>query len=320
MVVKMTDQMKTNLSRLAVLIGVVATFYAATACTIVRYVDDDDGSTTGPPPRVVDMLVMIDLDRGAANLTEDYGKVLGTISFALAEQNVQIRRAAMAPLYSRAQGAVPLLYGEDDEDGEFGNFAQAIGFYTYDAGAEYLQDPVESDSANLATLGKELDTRAIYHPTTADTEGAAYFNEPADGFVVVYLSASPRRCGANDAACQVDGTAPVNYFTAGSEALQWLELGGGGSLPVDRVFHAAVVTGEGIDYDTFYAGCSAFPNFPVTKLDVMQPSEEHSYFGPFIGGVKNAGGNGDMVDLCEAMSTAGEPALISLGVKIRSMF
>ena len=321
MVAQMDDPRRTLLSRLVLLGALAATFYAATACTVIRYVDDDDGTTTGPPPRVVDVLVMVDLDRGAANLTPDYGKVLGTVWFALAEQNIQVRQSAMAPLYARAQGAVPLLHGEPDEDGEFANFADAIAFYTYDAGAEYLQDPVASDSANLATLGRELDTRAIYHPTIADTSGAAYFAEPADGLVVLYLSASPRRCSVGDAACAVDGEAASEYFTAADGAgLEWLELAGGTSLPANRVFHGAIVTAEGVDYDTFYEQCAAFPNFPITKLDVMQPSEEHTYFGPFIDGVASGGGHGALVDLCEAMSSRGEPALITMAVKIRSMF
>lgn len=317
----MTDNTRRNLSRLAVLITLVGAFYAATACTVIRYVDPDGGTTVTLEPVVLDMLVMIDLDRGTANLTPDYGNILGLLSFALAEQNIQIRHAAMAPLYTRAEGAVPLLYGESDPEGEFSDFAEAIAFYSYDAGAEYLQDPAPSDSANLATLGKELDTRAIYRPTTADTSGAAYFDEPADGFLVVYLSASPRRCGAGDAACDIDGQAAADYFTkTGENGLAWLELGGGASLPANKVFHAAIVTAEGVDYDTFYQKCASQPKFPITKLDVMQSSEEHAYYGPFVDSVKKAGGRGEVVDLCEAMSGRAESTTISLGVKIRSMF
>lgn len=308
------------LSRLATVGALAAAFYAATACTVIRYVDDDDGTTTGPPPRVVDMLVMIDLDRGTANLTPDYGKILGTISFGLAEQAVQIRRAAMAPLYSRAQGAVPLLFGQGEEGAEFDDFTEAIAFYTNDDGAEYLQDPVEGDSTNLATLGRELDSRAIYHPTTADPGAAAYFAEPADGLLVVYLSASPRACGPAEGGCLIDGRSAVDYFTAtDARGAAWLELPGGGSLPPDKIFHAAIVTAEGADYQTFYGQCSAYRNFPVAKLDVMQPSSDVAYYGPFIEGLGDRGGRGAIVDLCEAMSGVGEPALLSLAVKIRSM-
>lgn len=308
------------LSRLTVIAAIAGAFYCATGCTIVRYVDNDGGTTTGPPPKVIDMLVMIDLDRGTANLTPDYGSILGTLAFALGEQNVEIRRAAMAPLYTRADGAVPLLYGEDDENGEFADFADAIAFYTYDDGAAYLQDPTHSDSANLATLGKELDTRAIYHPTTADPSGAAYYAEPADGFLVVYLSASTRRCAPSDADCLIDGQDPAAYFTATDDrGAAWLELAGGGSLPASKVFHAAIVTAEGVDYMRFHDQCASFPNFPAAKLDVMQPSEDVAYFGPFVDGIKSGGGHAAMVDLCEAMSSRSEPTLISLAVKIRSM-
>jgi hypothetical protein len=227
----------------------------------------------------------------------------------------------MAPLYAQAEGAVPLLYGEPDEKGEFGGFDEAIAFYTYDDGAQYLQQESSSDSENLATLGAELNTRALYRPTTADTNATPFFKEPTDGFVVLYLSASPRKCSANGDGCAVGGVDPTTYFTRSSGGtVDWLKLAGGGSLPKDKVFHGAIVTAEKTDYDTFYDQCSSYPNFPIAQLDVMEPSEDHAYFGPLIEGVQNNGGAGEVIDLCEAMSGRGEPAVIGMAAKIRGMF
>lgn len=307
-------------SRIAILLAIIGGVYAAAGCTVVRYVDNDDDVVTGPPPRVIDMLVMMDMSRATANLTEDYSTILGGVMFALAENNVTVRHAALAPLHSRAGGAVPLLYGEDDADGEFFSFQEAVAFYTYDGGAEYLQDSAAAEGENLATLGGELDSRAVYHPTTADTSASAYFSEPADGFVVLYFSASPRRCSMNGTDCEIDGVSPADYFTqTDGEGVTWLNLPGGTSLPKEKVFHGAIVTAENVSYDEFYEVCAKYPNFPAAKLDVMQPSSEHAYFGPFVEEVKANGAPAHYTDLCEAMSRRMEPAVISLVAGIRAM-
>lgn len=318
--VKMSSQTLTTISRFAVVIALLAGAWAATACTVVHYVDDDDGSTTGPLPQVVDMLVMMDLSRGTANLSTEYGTILSTVVVALAEQNVTVRKAGLAPLYARAEGTVPIVYGEGDPDGEFGGFGEAIAFYTYDDGAQYLQDSASSESENLATLGSQLNQRAVYHPTTADGTAVPYYTEPADGFVVLYLTAAPRRCSASQDACNVDGRSAVEHFTrTDGDGVSFLEFPGGSSLPLGKVFHGAIVTAEKTDYDTFYDMCAAYPNFPVGHLDVMQPSEQTSYYEPLVEGVKSAGGAGEVVDLCEAMSGRAEPALLQLAASIRGM-
>lgn len=312
---------QTNLSRAAALLLIALGTYAAVGCTIIRYVDptDPDGGTGELQPREIDMLVLVDLDRSAANLTAEYSKILGALSFGLGEQNIEIRKAALAPLYTRSNGAVPLLYGENDDDGDFWSFQEAIAFYAHDGGEDFLQDEVDSDSANLAVLGLELDSRAIYHPNSSDPTAVAYFEAPKDGFLVVYLTASERRCSAGDEACAVDGIDAVQYFSRGDDQLSWLELPGGEGVAANKVFHAAITTAEGIDYATFFETCSKRPNFPVAKLDVMQPSSEHRYFGPFIDGIRSNGGNGAHVDLCEAMSSQGKVAIGSLALQIRSM-
>ena len=303
-----------------ILVGLLLAIFGS-GCTIIRYVDgddDDDGPTL--PPKVVDMLVVVDLDHRTANLTDDFGGIIGTLGGELAKKNIEVRQAALAPMYGRSEGVVPLLYGENDDASEFGGFTDAVAFYTHDDGAQYLQDDAAYDGENLATLGADLDERAIYRPTTADPNARAYFVEPADGFVVIYLSASPRICGANDSDCAVDGQNPADYFTQAADGdAAWLQLPGGMGLPASKIFHGAIVTGEGMNYDAFYERCMAYPNFPATTLDVMEPSE-HAYFGPFIEGVQGNGGRGAMVDLCEVMSSRRANSLQGLASKIRAIF
>lgn len=306
-------------SRLFVIAAVLAGATVALGCTVIRYVDGEDDPIEGPPPKEIDLLVMMDMSRPTANLVQDYGNILGGITFALAQSNVTIRHAALAPLHSRAGGAVPLLYGEGDEQGEFFSFEEAVAFYTYDGGAEYLQDAASAEAENLAILGRELDTRPIYRPTAADTDARAYFSEPTDGFVILYFSASPRRCAMGSSSCAIEGTDPVDYFTDTDGAgVTWLELPGGASLPRGKVFHGAIVTAENVDYQTFYDTCSTLPNFPVAKLDVMQPSPDE-FFGPFVDEVNAAGGVAHYTDLCDAMSRRMETSVSQIAAAIRSM-
>ena len=295
----------------------------ATGCTIIRYVDNNknNNNNTGPPPKIVDMLVLVEMERGTANLTEDIGRVVSILGAALAQQNVIVRKSAMAPMYGRSEGVVPIVYGADDPDSEFGSFAQAIYFYTQDDGVAYLHEHASADTENLSILGSNLDERAVYHPTTADPESRAFYEVAADGFVVVHIAASPRRCAADDDACVSDqGEDPVSYFTSESDGVaDWLTLPGATGVPVDKIFHAVVATAEGVDYETFHKTCTGYPNFPATKLDVMEPSE-NVFFTSFVNGVKDNGGQAGFLDLCEAMSSRGEISIAQMSVNIRSMF
>lgn len=285
----------------------------AGGCTIVKYVDPPkDPEDVKPDPKIVDMLVLVDLDRSAANLNDSYHQVLGQLYVALGERGITVRKAAMAPLYHQVGGAVPLLYGDKDEEGVFKDFGEAIAYYTYDDGAKYLQEQVEADGENLAVVGMELDERPIYKPGQAQVNATPYFELPADGFLVVSLSASPRRCGLDEAGCQLDGRSPQAYFTETDEAgnARWLQLAGGQSLPVSKVFHLAIVTAEDKNFEDFESDCTLNPGFPAGKLDVMEPSDK-AYFGPLIEAIEDQGGHAAMIDLCEAMSLAGPPALLS---------
>lgn len=292
-------------------------------CTVIRYVDNNrNNGEDGPPPKIVDMLVLVEMERGTANLTEDVGTIIISLQTALQQQKVNIRKTAMAPMYGRSEGVVPILYGEEDEASEFSSFAGAIFFYTQDDGVSYLRDHATADTENLAALGQTLDQRAVYRPTAADPEARAFFDEAADGFIVVHIATSPRRCDASDEACSsVEGMSPVDYFTEQSdgEVADWLSLAAGSGVPKNRIFHAVIATQEGIDYDAFYESCTAFPNFPATKLDVMEPSN-NVFFTSFASGIRDRGGEAEFVDICETMSSQGPLALGQLSVKIRGMF
>jgi hypothetical protein len=305
---------------LVALLALVGLLVAASGCTIIKYVDPpDEDPPDPPPPKVVDMVVLVDLSRSAANLNESYHQVLGQLFAALGEKNISVRRAAMAPLYRRIGGAVPLLYGDKDPNSQFSGFGEAIAYYTFDDGAMFLQEEVDADGENLATLGLDLDERTIYRPESAEEDGSPYFGEAADGFLVVTLSASERRCAADAEDCRLDMRAPGSYFTAtrsGGDA-EWLLLPGPTGLPPSKIIHIPVVTAEGVDFTTFEKQCTGQAGFPAAKLDVMEPSDK-TYFGPVVDGIRDGGGRAHKVDLCEAMSIQGTPRFLEIAGKINS--
>ncbi|MFU8804196.1 MAG: hypothetical protein ACNA8W_10335 [Bradymonadaceae bacterium] len=317
--------MKTRQSLAVALLATLMTMALSTGCTLIRYVDppEENNGGGGPGeivPKVVDVLVMIDLDRSAANLAPHYNGVLASIAMALELSHIHVRSAAMAPLYSRAGGVVPLLYGEFDPRSEFQHWGEAIMFYTYDDGARYLQTDVEADGENLAILGLELDRRAIYRPTTADPEAIPYFQEAADGLIVIYLSASERPCAAGDAACQLNGEHPARYLTRKTEDgnVAWLALADETGLPPNRILHVPIVTAEGVGFSDFSQSCSRETGFPAGLLDVMEPSPKN-YYGHFTDEIRRQGGRAMTADLCQAFSNKRENIALSVAQQARQM-
>ncbi|MBA2664028.1 MAG: hypothetical protein H0U74_17190 [Bradymonadaceae bacterium] len=298
---------------------------AMAGCTIIRDGNNNNnGNNTNNvvvTPKVVDMLVLVDLDRGSANLSSHYHNILLGLIGSLTLKHIDVRSAALAPLYHRAGAVVPLIYGEGESGGEFSNFGEAIAFYTYDDSNRYLQDRADADGENLAALGLDLGRRAIYRPETANPQARPYFQEAADGFIVVYLTAGQRPCAATDAACQLDGKAPAAYFTAknSEQNAAWLELAGDSGVQTKRIFHLAIVTPEGVSYDAFSRACTGYPDFPATMLDVMEPSPK-AYYGPFVQALQSGGGKGTMIDLCQAMSSRSEALMLGVGNQVRQMF
>ena len=298
--------------------------WTLSGCTIIRESNNNNNNNEPqpPPPKVVDMLVMVELDRSATSMADSYQQILATLTLTLAEQNVTIRKAALAPMYRRAGNTVPLIYGMGDELAEFSDFGQAIFFFANDDGQRYLRDRADSDGENLAALGLELDTRPIYRPTTSDSNTAPYFTTPADGFLVVQITAKARACGYSDAACQLNGQSPADYFTQrdDQDTAAWLELGGQQSLKRDKIFHLLIATAERMDIDTFISKCERQPMFPAGKLDYMEPSQK-PYYEPLAEQLNAKGGRAHHVDMCTAMSPlAGLAAMKTAANKVRAMF
>ncbi|MCG8416691.1 MAG: hypothetical protein MJE77_01955 [Proteobacteria bacterium] len=291
----------------------------ALGCTIVHYADrDKDGGSGGETPAVVDLLVMAPLDRNAVNLAGDYNDIVVELDEAMERRNIELRKAALAPLYGRVADVVPLVYGADDDGMGFASYADAILFYARDGGAQYLNDQTTVEGENLSRLSTELDTRAIYRPTGSDPAGRIYFAEPADGFVVLYLSPQSRRCALDGADCTLGREHPVDYFTREQDSVaSWLRLPDGG-LPVSKIFHAAVVTEEGIPYDEFSQRCVGYAEFPTAHIDLMEPSPL-SYYQPLVAGIRDNGGHTALIDLCEAMSSRRKSRMEALAGEIRTM-
>ncbi|RAL24709.1 hypothetical protein DL240_00425 [Lujinxingia litoralis] len=328
-------------------------------CTLIRYVDPPPGPGEEPDPKVVDILVLVDLPRGAANLMTGYSRFLGHLELAMQEYNIQTRRVGVAPLYRRQGDTPPLIYGRgaqvsagsslgsessvggslgsesdpsdnlpderpvDGEEptvdpstggggpGQLLDLSQTLLYYISDEGQRHLDQQSDGVGENLAALGLDLDRAAIFDPTGVGSDSSAYFHEAADGFVVVYLSASARRCAHQSAACQLNGQSPANYFTHESgELASWLNLPGPSGLPAERIFHLSVATPEGISFERFADQCLAEPNFPAATLDVMEPSPD-AYFAPLLDGLRTKGASGYNIDVCTALSSRSERAALT---------
>jgi hypothetical protein len=303
-------------------IVVAVSFLVTPSCTIIRYVDNNEnnGNSTTLDPKVVDMLVMVELNRSTVSLAADYQKIIGELVAGLALKHVTVRKVALAPMYRRTGEVVPLIYGLNDDDAEFGSYAEAIAFFANDDGQRYLTVRSEADGKNLADLGRTLDTRPIYHPTTADSQGRPYFTEPADGFIVLSLTAKARSCGYDDAGCRLGGQEPAAYLTAeGANGLEWLTFSGGAKLPRERVFHLSVATSERLSGSEFDAFCKGQQGFPASKLDFIEPSAL-SYYEPLTSKLKERDAPARYVDLCVAMSLNGTVELASAAGEIAGMF
>lgn len=293
-----------------------------TSCTVIRYVDppdEDMGPGNVPPPKYVDMLVMAELNREAFSLSDSYSYAVAEMIAAMAANQIIVRKWALAPMYRRTGGTVPLIYGSEDENPEFSNLGEAVVFFAMDDGVEYLRERALSEGENLASLGRELDTRSIYHPTSADVEGRPYFEQPADGFVVLQLTAKKRECAYTNQACQINGTSPAAYFTKEADGkASWLELPNGAGLPASKIYHISIATGEGIDFDTFADDCEGRQDFPQTKLDFMEPSP-NVYYEPFMRELNDNGSGGSFLDMCLALSPlTGLPEMGVIGRDIRT--
>jgi hypothetical protein len=319
--------------RIATVAMVVLLSLTVAGCIILRRPPENPppggggggGGGDPEPPKEVDVLVQVDLRREAGSLVSDYQRIMGYLQSGLSERNVEIRRAALAPMYRRIDGSegnkvVPLLFGKGAGVNEFGGFGPAMSYYMTDDGAQELRSVSAVDGENLATLGMQLDQRAILPVMGADPTGEAYFRPPADGFVVVSMTASSRKCAEGSQTCQLSGGSPSEFFTQTSNgALEWLALPGEAGLKAGQVFHAAIATDEGVEsYSEWESRCESEPNFPSVKLNAMEGSET-AYFEPLVDRIRQRGGNGEFVRLCRAMSSTGDARIDSLADSVASM-
>lgn len=313
-----------------VLCLLIASLFTTTGCTVFRdrdpKIEDNNGGKVVIKPKEIDLLILVDLDRGAANLSSHYHNIIATLVGELAIKKVNVRSAALAPLYQRTGQSVPLLYGEGLESSEFSSFGETIAYYTFDDGQNHLPDNTKADGQNLADLGHNLGNQPIYHAESADPTGQAYFSEAADGMLVLYLSASARPCALNDADCMINGdTPPVKYFSELDKSdpdeptAAWLQLANHTGLHPKRIFHLAIVTPEKVSYSDFANKCNGYPQFPATTLDVMEPSP-NAYYTPFIEDLRKAGGHGNVLDLCQVLSSRARTTLAATANQIRQIF
>ncbi len=285
-------------------------------CTIIREVesndDDDDGNGDHPydyiyddipfddDTRIVDALVVVDLDRGSSQIMGAYYDYLDTVRFALAMENVFVRDLAVAPMYGRQNHHPPLLYGEG-ADNNMGSLDQTLEYYVTD-GHDHLDDRVDAPAENLAAIGLGIGSEPIYNPQDGAGDGSAYFTEAEDGFVVFHMTHTARACDHGASDCHVDDKAPADYFTETTAGIaDWLALPGNGLAP-DDIVHVTIATEEATDFDSFADRCDSEPGFPTSHLDHLEPSEQYLYFGNFVDDLNAEGGVGDYVDLCRAFS------------------
>jgi hypothetical protein len=308
--------MKRQYKSLGALAMLGMVFALCSGCTIIRYVEgnnDDNGTPQPLPPKEVDVLLMVELDRTTVQLAADYQNILTNLQAGLAKGGVTIRKLAVAPMYRRAGGAVPLIYGEGAPSSEFSTFEEAIGFYARDGGQKYLRDRTDSEGENLAALGMTLNSASIYHPTSASTDNSPYFTTATDGFLVVQMTSKARACGYNDAACKLDGKPAATYFTQESgSSVAWLELTDSTGLDRSKVFFLNVATAEGIDEETFVKRCEKKAGFNANNLDSMEPSA-NVYYEDFSAGLSDEGGWGEYMDMCDAMGLTGVAKMVSVG-------
>ena len=288
-------------------------------CTVIRYVTDpgDDDGGDPPPPKQVDVLLMVELERSTVQLADKYEFILTNLRAGLAEGGVTIRKLAVAPMYRRAGGAVPLIYGEGADSSEFDSFSSALSFFALDGGQKYLRDRVDGEGENLAALGLNLESASLYHPTTASSDASPYFTTANDGFLVVQLTAKARTCAYGEASCQLSGKPAAEYFTeqGGDNHVSWLALTDSSGLPRDRVMFLSIATAEGVSDDQLVKRCERKAGFDANNLDSLEASP-NVYYEEFSAEISRAGGWSDHLDMCDAMSLSGVPKMVGVGKSI----
>jgi hypothetical protein len=296
-----------------------AVLAACAGCLKIVHDGGDGGSCDGggvvvPPKQLhAQALLVVNLDRAAANLAGPYAGISGAISTELATNGVTVDQLAVLPVYGGVNGAPLLVYGNPAVGaGDISTaFAALVTSGNFDA-------PLAGDTAeqfNLATIAKELDT-ATLPPELTNGSTTPFFGPPVDLFLVITIQPAHRLCADTDPACTISGLDPVSYFSAkaGDGTAGWLKLPSG-SYPSGHVYQVFFSTGEAETPSDFASRCGAIPGFPKALLDVMEPSPV-KYYGEVAQGLAGQGWHAEQIDLCDAVGSSAPGILKGLAGRI----
>jgi hypothetical protein len=343
--------------KIALTFGLGAALFAS-ACTVVAPGNPDAGMTTIipiplrpdalPPPKPLEasVLVVANLERSSANLSDQYSKIILGLGAYLQTIGLQLENMGLIATYGDQFGP-RLLLGRradtnpppqlalliqaalnngtmiDDYDhllpiigGALGNIADddlPIALKLLASSGNFDGDGETSEAKNLIEFGRGLSNEPL-PPTLGGIDRSALFDKPRDLFLVIYLQPLPRHCALGTSDCLVDGRNPTDIFletdTSGNAA--WLNFGGTGIRP-GQLLHVAIATSEGEDINAFRTRCGKVPGFPMALFDVMAPSP-NTYFTPLTTALNNAHrGTGSMGDFCELIGQKPEAAMMKLG-------
>lgn len=273
------------------------------ACTVIRYVDGgaDDPDPPGPgEPAEIDVLVALNFDPNASNLADTYQEIVdGWVGALDATPGLQVRMVGIAPLRRRVGAQVPIVSNYDSE----ALVAQLVSHYTTGRGAAFLTPSGAHDYANVIELGSALDETPLYDSETGQPGmGAAYFERPADGFVILVVSPLAAECGGDNCIVVADDVA--RQLTATQDGIaRWINFPTDDGLAPDRIHWVLATAPEVQDYASMQAHCTAFPNFPFAVLDFIQPSA--AFHSRVASQVIEAGGRAQTLDLCRLLSSDG---------------
>jgi hypothetical protein len=267
----------------------------------------------GGEPAHAQALIVLNLERSAANLTGTYASILAQLNGDLQGLGVVVDEWAVLPLYGAVTTSPALIYGFPSTGGDL---ATALSLAALSG---HFDKPIAGATAeqyNLADLAQHLDT-ATLPPELTGGESKAFFSPPKDLFFIVTIQTAQRTCADTDPACAVSGQSPNDVFTAtdsdGNAA--WLKLPGGSPKP-GRIYQAFIATSEQEAADAFANRCKMLPGFPATLLDVLQPSPV-PYYVDLQNTLAQKGWPGERIDLCEAVSAMGTMRLKDLATHIR---
>ncbi len=265
-----------------------------------------------PPPAHAQLLFVLDLQRGGANLIAPLSVALTRLQGELAAGDVIVDQFAVLPLYGGIDGTPRLVYGYPSMTN--GDPTAALIAATQSGNYDAPLPNVTAEQYNL-TLAAQLDV-ATLPPEQTNGNGAPFFATPVDEFIVVLVQPTARLCALTDPKCAIAGQSPVDWFsaTASDGTAAWIKVPGGSYLP-KRTYQVFLTTSEGESPADFADRCSKVPGFPVGLLDVMAPSPV-KYYTDLATGLQQKGWHAEQIDLCAAFGAAQPSLFEALGKRI----